>query len=126
LASITDGMSQTIAFGERGYGLLKPTEGAGYDDTIDKFWWTSDFRLDTRFDTYKVMNPKNGLYSFGSQPAIWTSASSFHPGGCNFAFLDGSVRFLKDSIDSWNYVKYNLGYGDFYLPAGIVIGTDFS
>ena len=44
------------------------------------------------------------FYSYDNQEDDFSiAASSFHPGGCNFAFADGSVRFLKETINTWPY-----------------------
>jgi prepilin-type N-terminal cleavage/methylation domain-containing protein/prepilin-type processing-associated H-X9-DG protein len=47
---------------------------------------------------------------------------SLHPGGANFLFGDGSVKFLKNSIDMGNYASLSVPAGTL-PPAGALIGV---
>jgi prepilin-type processing-associated H-X9-DG protein len=54
---------------------------------------------------------------------VGTSASSFHPGGCNFAFGDGGVRFIKNTVSSWNSLNIQRDANCLpILPAGTQSG----
>jgi prepilin-type N-terminal cleavage/methylation domain-containing protein/prepilin-type processing-associated H-X9-DG protein len=109
VASVTDGLSNTIAYGEHAHGLFKNAPDAnGINDFYCWNWWVSGNFGDTLFTTYYPMNPQKSqptryceVGTFIQGDDMVTAASSFHPGGANFAFCDGSVRFIKESIQSW-------------------------
>ncbi|MGA9923919.1 MAG: H-X9-DG-CTERM domain-containing protein, partial [Isosphaeraceae bacterium] len=52
-------------------------------------------------------------------PDTVLSASSYHPGGANYAFADGSVHFIKETIQSWQQIAN----GPTLVPAGFTINN---
>lgn len=124
LSSITDGMSNTFLFGEHAHGIF------GGEDAPWYFSWNSGYWGDTFCDTMFPINayrklsgpldlsdPTNPYGGFWWVPI--QSASSFHPGGVNFAFADGSVRFIKETIATWQNNINN--FGD---PVGVTYGAN--
>jgi prepilin-type N-terminal cleavage/methylation domain-containing protein/prepilin-type processing-associated H-X9-DG protein len=102
IASITDGTSNTILYGERAQGISNQT--AISQDEYLGMWWDSCWWAHSNFDgSYGINAQKNyaGLIAAGCWWLPVEAASSLHPGGANFVFCDGSVKFIKETINSW-------------------------
>ncbi len=96
-----------------------PTGGA---DVPGSFWVagpfavTQDIRLPACPDSTGAalpfpMNPIRGLVSASSDERPFYSFQSSHAGGAYFAFADGAVRFLKESMDQRVYVALSTASG---------------
>lgn len=124
LKQVTDGGSNTIALGETAfrYAFVRP-DGVDFFSFYGAMNWSKSeagnsyrifFTGESKInppDTFKEAFPQLAREAFGSS----------HPGGCYFAFLDGSVRWLNEDIqhtarpyvdgDPYDAAGANAGYG---------------
>ena len=111
ISSITDGTSNTLLYGEHAHSKLLALSPAN-TDWFGINWWTSGQCGDTTFSSIfppnYFTNEAQSMDATAQAQIIVTqgnfvdTVTSNHPGGANFAFCDGSVRFIKSAINSWN------------------------
>ena len=114
VADISDGSSNTIAFGE-----VLPACG---DHHWNGWWhWNSQFTATTAPINYPIVCIGQPGWSSGTPPLIngvpatgcnhwrnWQTSQGFksqHEGGAFFLFADGRVDFLSENIDYLTYQK---------------------
>jgi prepilin-type N-terminal cleavage/methylation domain-containing protein/prepilin-type processing-associated H-X9-DG protein len=123
IGGITDGTSNTIAFAEIAHGKLEKAAcnafgncdfyGAGWwadgdyeDATITSFYPPNLSIPGTYYTTGSWQNPNDvggpGKCDAGNS-ILPMSSSSFHPGGVNVSFADGSVHFIRNTISTWQW-----------------------
>jgi prepilin-type N-terminal cleavage/methylation domain-containing protein/prepilin-type processing-associated H-X9-DG protein len=145
IADILDGTSNTAAFAESTLGTgVTPTgtpsdprtvvlevpggndptpascdAAAGAWSAIRGAKWLDGHYGNTLYNHYYPPNARTWDCGNGSHNKGLSTARSYHPGGVNLCFADGSVRFVRESVpaDAWRMIATRAG--------GEVAASDF-
>jgi prepilin-type N-terminal cleavage/methylation domain-containing protein/prepilin-type processing-associated H-X9-DG protein len=136
-SSVTDGLSLTALCAEVIQGTLYDQRGMMWTTAMGGSSYTSRFAPNSFQDYYKLENTADRLTSTDvcdNQPGLmlpcsvadasnpiqraFAGAKSRHPGGINVLFGDGSVRFVKQTINSTIWIGVNS------ISAGEIISAD--
>ncbi len=99
ISSILDGTSNTFLSGESHWGFTDYLFAAGpcTGQARGGFtYWSSPYPLATAFTTRGPFNPR----SMSGDSTRLSNYRSSHPNGVNMGLVDGSVRFLQETISS--------------------------
>jgi prepilin-type N-terminal cleavage/methylation domain-containing protein/prepilin-type processing-associated H-X9-DG protein len=130
IADVLDGTSNTALFGERSHhdlnndaaaGVVVPPSGQFVNRMGSVGWWAnSGGRLaagDVTMSAFAPINyrvPANPPTDYaGFFPLYELRVNAFgsqHSGGANFALADGSIRFVRDTIDAANLRRFCVRY----------------
>ena len=105
-ADIRDGLSQTLAVGERSHNLSYVTWtgraiGGWLFKTSSVAGGTDQFAAEPEESFTMILGPaglEDGPRTPNHPEAHVEDCWSFHPGGVNFLYADGSVHFIKSTI----------------------------
>jgi prepilin-type N-terminal cleavage/methylation domain-containing protein/prepilin-type processing-associated H-X9-DG protein len=132
VADVVDGTSNTLLFGETCRFINEPSGSGFYFSNVVGAWGDSSFfsgGVRITGGAFVIPNPNtpadttgqylNACFSGTVQPPDWIKNGNppggpcyllgqwgfhgLHPGGVNFAFADGSVKFIKNSINPQAY-----------------------